>query len=51
VRSTDELRLEIELLEKMVAKVGDQGHPGDDRLLQALTSLIADKQDALDGNS
>jgi hypothetical protein len=43
------LHVEIELLEKIAAEVDRRRRPGDDRLLHALESLIADKRARLDG--
>ena len=50
MQSASELRLEIELLEKILAEVDGRGRHGDDRLLQALQSLIAEKRAKLGGS-
>jgi hypothetical protein len=39
------------MLEKIAAEVDGRGRAGDERLLQAITALIADKRDQLDGDS
>ena len=44
----DNLRTELEILEKMVDKISGRNGHGDARLLQAVESLIADKREQLD---
>jgi hypothetical protein len=40
----DSLRFQIEMLERMAARVEGRRRPEDDRFLRAIAMLIADKQ-------
>jgi hypothetical protein len=44
----DNLRAELEILERMIDKISGRNGHGDARLLQAVESLISDKRARLD---